>query len=115
MSTFSDINWKEYFSSSKIGWGFTLLFFGLLFTIKQLGMFGDDCWLYDPKFFALYVGIIMFLSHNLRTAGIFMLIAALTHLKFVIGTFKDYSQFAIPAIITIVGIAILFYSFTGKK
>lgn len=104
---------KKYFYGSKLGWGFILLFFGILLLMYRQDFFANSS-LYSPKHFPVYAGIIFLLTRNLWSAAVAFLISALVNFGFVVSTFKNYSDFVLPGILVVAGLTIIFYNFTKK-
>lgn len=104
---------KRYFANSKLGWGFILVFFGLLMFMYRKHIFAESN-IYNVKFFPVYAGIIFLLTRNLWSSAVSFLIAALVNFTFVASTFKTYSDLVLPIGLVAAGLVIIYYNFTKK-
>ncbi|MFV0471552.1 MAG: LiaF transmembrane domain-containing protein [Paludibacteraceae bacterium] len=101
-----------------LSWGVSLLFFGILFLIRQLNFLPDDisALVFNFKNYPIILGIIFFLFHKNKNIGlILLLVGILFHIETIIGWTKNISQYIWPLLLILAGIILVFGVKKGKK
>lgn len=101
-------------SSNKKSWGIVLILFGVIFFLKTVGLFGEDCELYNIKNFPVYAGLVFLATRNFKIGLLLCGIGALLRLDQIIELTKDLSQFVWPLLLVLAG-AVLFFSKNNDK
>ena len=101
-------------TSNKKAWGIVLILFGVIFFLKTVGLFGEDCELYDIKNFPVYAGLVFLATRNFKVGALLCGIGALLRLDQIIDLTKDMSQFTWPLLLVLAG-ALLFFSKNNKN
>ncbi len=103
---------------SRLPWGITLLFFGVLFFFRQIGVFTEmmEEYIFDWRNILLVFGIVFLIFHNNKSIGIVLLaVWALFYLKDIIDFSREISEFIWPALLIIAGGFLIYNSNTKKN
>ncbi len=101
-------------TSNKKAWGIVLILFGVIFFLKTVGLFGENCELYNIKNFPVYAGLVFLATRNFKVGVLLCGIGALLRLDQIIELTKDMSQFIWPLLLVLAG-ALLFFSKNNKN
>jgi predicted membrane protein len=105
------------YNDSRFPWGISLLLFGILFLLRQLGVFSDALneLIFDWRNIPLVLGVIFLLTYkNKSTAIILLILWGLLYLKDIILWSKNLSDFIWPALLILAG-SLLVNSSMNKK
>jgi len=103
---------------SRLAWGVTLLFFGILFLIKQLHLLPDSFEFYVFNFqnYPLFMGVIFLLFNSNKTTGIVLIVVGLLfRLSDIIQFTRHLSDFIWPVLLVIAGAILVFGAKKGKR
>ncbi len=103
---------------SRLAWGVTLLFFGILFLIKQLHLLPDSFEFYVFNFqnYPLFMGVIFLLFNSNKTTGIVLIVVGLLfRLSDIIQFTRHISDFIWPVLLVIAGAILVFGAKKGKR
>ncbi|HOI27709.1 MAG: hypothetical protein M0P12_04045 [Paludibacteraceae bacterium] len=106
---------KDLFSN-KLSWGVTLIFFGLLFLIKELHVLpaGLAEEAFSLRNFPLYAGIIFLATKSYKASIIFFAVAIILRLDQIIDLTRSLSHYIWPLLLVVAGV-ILLLARKGKK
>ncbi len=96
---------------NRLAWGISLLFFGLLFFIKQLLVFPPEIAdiLFDFRNYPFILGAIFLLAHKNKNIGIVLLVVGvLFRLSDIIYFTRHISDFIWPSLLIIAGLIVIF-------
>ena len=102
---------------SRLAWGISLLFFGILFLLKQLGIVPDGIAnvLYDVRNYPIFLGIIFLICYRTKSVGwILLLVGALLRMGDIVNLFGQWSNFIWPSLLIIAGAIMVFGVKKGK-
>lgn len=102
---------------SRLAWGVSLLFFGLLFLIRQLHILPADVeyFVFDFKNYPLFMGIIFLLFNANKTPGIVLIVVGLLfRLSDIIRITRHISDFVWPVLLIVAGAILVFGAKKGK-
>ena len=102
---------------SRLAWGITLLLFGILFLIKQLGFIPANVAniLYDVRNYPIFIGIIFLICYRTKSVGwILLLVGALLRTGDIIKITSQWSNYIWPALLIIAGGILVFGVKKGK-
>lgn len=102
---------------SRLAWGVTLLVFGVLFLLKQLGIFSPDVIdiIYNAKNYPIYIGVIFLICYNNKNVGLILLgVGLLLRLSDIIKFTAQMSNYVWPALLIIAGAILVFGIKKGK-
>lgn len=102
---------------NRLAWGISLLFFGLLFFVKQLLIFPPEIAniLFDFRNYPFILGAIFLIAHKNKNIGIVLLVVGvLFRLSDIIYYTRHISDFIWPSLLIIAGLIVIF-SKKGKK
>lgn len=107
---------------SRLAWGITLLFFGILFLLSQFYIFSPkvSSILFDARNYPIYGGIIFLISHRIKTVGWTLLLFGILLRLFEIipGIIKfnsEWAKYIWPALLVIAGAILVFGVKKGKS
>jgi hypothetical protein len=96
---------------NRLAWGISLLFFGLLFFVKQLMVFPPEIAdiLFDFRNYPFILGAIFLLTHKNKNIGIVLLVVGvLFRLSDIIYFTRHISDFIWPTLLIIAGLIVIF-------
>ena len=107
---------KIIFYDCRIGWGLSLIFFGILFTLYHFGV-GDSwfSWLFNPKNYPIYAGIIFFFTHNYIMSAVWFLLAAILRIGLIVYAAQNYKELVIPFIFIVAGLLLIAFTKNGRR
>lgn len=100
-----------------MAWGVTLLFFGILFLIKQFNILPANVSgiLFDMRNYPIFVGVIFLIFYKVRTVGwILLLFGVLLRISDIIRFTGQWSNYIWPALLIIAGCILVFGVKKGK-
>lgn len=103
---------------SRFPWGISLLAFGVLFLLRQLGIFSPeiDNLIFDLRNVLLVLGIVFLISYKNKSIGIILLVVwILFYLKDIIIWTKSLSDFIWPVLLIAAGALLLYNGKDSKK
>ena len=103
---------------SRFPWGISLLVFGLLFLLRQLGVFSPevDNLIFDLRNVILALGIVFLLTYKNKSTGVVLLgVWILFYLKDIIVWSRSLSDFIWPVLLIAAGALLLFSSKESRK
>ena len=103
---------------SRVPWGISLLAFGVLFLLRQLGIFSPeiDNLIFDLRNVLLVLGIVFLISYKNKSIGIILLVVwILFYLKDIIIWTKSLSDFIWPVLLIAAGALLLYNGKDSKK
>ena len=102
---------------SRLAWGITLLLFGVMFLIRQLGIIPVEISdiVFDWKNFPLIIGVIFLIFHKNKSIGMVLIVVGiLLRLQEIIHWTKDISEYVWPVLLIVAGIILVFGVKRGK-
>jgi len=102
---------------SRLAWGITLLLFGVMFLIRQLGIIPAEISdiVFDWKNFPLIIGVIFLIFHKNKSIGMVLIVVGiLLRLQEIIHWTKDISEYVWPVLLIVAGIILVFGVKRGK-
>ena len=102
---------------NRLAWGISLLLFGVMFLLRQLGIFSPEIAdvLFDFKNFPLIIGVIFLIWHKNKSIGmILIVVGVLLRLQEIIHWTQNLSEFVWPLLLIAAGIILLFGVKKGK-
>ncbi len=102
---------------SRLAWGVTLLLFGILFLLKQLGVFSPEVAsiIYNSKNYPVYIGVIFLICYSNKSVGLILLgIGLLLRLSDIIKFTAEFSNYVWPALLIVAGVILVFGVKKGK-
>ena len=102
---------------NRFAWGISLLLFGVMFLLRQLGIFSPDIAdvLFDFKNFPLIIGVIFLIWHKNKSIGMILIVVGLLlRLQEIIHWTQNLSEFVWPLLLIAAGIILLFGVKKGK-
>lgn len=105
-------------NDSRFPWGISLLVFGILFLLRQLGVFSPemDDLIFDLRNILLLIGIIFLITYRNKSIGAVLLaVWALFYLKDIIIWSRNLSEFIWPLLLIAAGGLLLYNSLQTKK
>ena len=102
---------------NRLAWGISLLFFGILFLIKQFHVFPPEIStiIFDFRNFPFVLGIIFLLTHTNKNIGfILLLVGVLFRLSDIIHYTRNISDYIWPVLLIIAGAFMIFSRKIGK-
>ncbi len=105
---------KKIFAESKIGWGFSLIFFGMLFFFKQTNLLPADSWPFNPKNYPIYLCVIFLITNNIKLGIGFLLLSALIYIGVIVRTMRGIKEFIVPILFILAGAGIILFAKNDK-
>ena len=102
---------------NRLAWGISLLLFGVMFLLRQLGIFSPEIAdvLFDFKNFPLTIGVIFLIWHKNKSIGMILIVVGLLlRLQEIIHWTQNLSEFVWPLLLIAAGIILLFGVKKGK-
>ncbi len=102
---------------SRLSWGISLLVFGFLFLLKQLGVFSDgvEDVIFNLKNLPLVFGVIFLITHKNKSIGLVLIVIGLLfYLKDILIWTRSLSELIWPILLIGAGIIILTSARTKK-
>ena len=102
---------------NRLAWGISLLLFGVMFLLRQLGIFSPEIAdvLFDFKNFPLIIGVIFLIWHKNKSIGMILIVVGLLlRLQEIIHWTRNLSEFVWPLLLIAAGIILLFGVKKGK-
>ncbi len=102
---------------NRLAWGLSLLFFGILFLIKQIQIVPPELstLVFDYKNFPFVLGIIFLLTHTNKNIGLILfLVGILFRLSDIIHLTRNISDYIWPVLLIIAGVFVIFSKKIGK-
>ena len=102
---------------NRLAWGSSLLLFGVMFLLRQLGIFSPEIAdvLFDFKNFPLIIGVIFLIWHKNKSIGMILIVVGLLlRLQEIIHWTQNLSEFVWPLLLIAAGIILLFGVKKGK-
>ena len=102
---------------NRLAWGISLLLFGVMFLLRQLGIFSPEIAdvLFDFKNFPLIIGVIFLIWHKNKSIGMILIVVGLLlRLQEIIHWTQNLSEFVWPMLLIAAGIILLFGVKKGK-
>ena len=102
---------------NRLAWGISLLLFGVMFLLRQLGIFSPEIAdvLFDIKNFPLIIGVIFLIWHKNKSIGMILIVVGLLlRLQEIIHWTQNLSEFVWPLLLIAAGIILLFGVKKGK-
>ena len=102
---------------NRLAWGISLLLFGVMFLLRQLGIFSPEIAdvLFDFKNFPLIIGVIFLIWHKNKSIGMILIVLGLLlRLQEIIHWTQNLSEFVWPLLLIAAGIILLFGVKKGK-
>lgn len=102
---------------NRLAWGISLLFFGVLFLIKQLHIIPPEIstFVFDFRNFPFILGIIFLLTHANKNIGlILILVGILFRLSDIIHYTRNISDYIWPVLLIVAGFFVIFSRKIGK-
>mgnify|MGYP003608271975 FL=1 len=96
---------------NRLAWGISLLLFGVMFLLRQLGIFSPEIAdvLFDFKNFPLIIGVIFLIWHKNKSIGMILIVVGLLlRLQEIIHWTQNLSEFVWPLLLIAAGIILLF-------
>ena len=96
---------------NRLAWGISLLLFGVMFLLRQLGIFSPEIAdvLFDFKNFPLIIGVIFLIWHKNKSIGMILIVVGLLlRLQEIIHWTRNLSEFVWPLLLIAAGIILLF-------
>jgi len=103
---------------SRLAWGISLLLFGVMFLLRQMGLFPHEASeiIFDFKNFPLIIGVIFLIWHKNKSIGLVLLVVGmLLRLQDIIHWTQSLSEYVWPLLLIIAGVILLFGAMKGKK
>jgi hypothetical protein len=102
--------------SNKVTWGIILVFFGILFFIKEIGIVSGS-WneIFNVKNYPIYAGVIFLLGRNLKVAVVLFVLAVLLRFGQIVGLVHGFSQYIWSLLLIIVGLLLILSKKIWKK
>lgn len=95
-------------TSDKLAYGINLIFFGILFLLKKMGLFamlGIEKFVMDWRNFFFYAGIIFLFAKKDKTLGIILIcIGLIARFNELFGWLRNYSDLFWPVLLIVAGI-----------
>ena len=98
---------------SRVPWGISLLVFGIMFLLRQIGVFSPetDDLIFDLRNILLVLGVIFLITYRNKSVGIVLTaVWALFYLKDIILWSRNLSDFIWPVLLIAAGTLLLFSS-----
>ena len=98
---------------SRFPWGISLLVFGIMFLLRQIGVFSPetDDLIFDLRNILLVLGVIFLITYRNKSVGIVLTaVWALFYLKDIILWSRNLSDFIWPVLLIAAGTLLLFSS-----
>ena len=92
---------------NRLAWGISLLLFGVMFLLRQLGIFSPEIAdvLFDFKNFPLIIGVIFLIWHKNKSIGMILIVVGLLlRLQEIIHWTQNLSEFVWPLLLIAAGI-----------
>ncbi len=102
---------------NRLAWGISLLFFGLLFLVKQFHIIPPDfsVIIFDFRNFPFILGIIFLLTHSNKNIGlILILVGLLFRLSDIIHYTRNISNYIWPVLLIVAGAFLILGRKIGK-
>ncbi len=102
---------------NRLAWGISLLLFGVMFLLRQLGIFSPEIAdvLFDFKNIPLIIGVIFLIWHKNKSIGMILIVVGLLlRLQEIIHWTQNLSEFVWPLLLIAAGIILLFGVKKGK-
>ena len=102
---------------NRLAWGISLLLFGVMFLLRQLGIFSPEIAdvLFDFKNFPLIIGVIFLIWHKNKSIGMILIVVGLLlRLQEIIHWTQNLLEFVWPLLLIAAGIILLFGVKKGK-
>ncbi|NDV46963.1 hypothetical protein D0T49_07875 [Paludibacter sp. 221] len=102
---------------SRLAWGVTLLLFGILFLLKQLGIVPANVAgvLYDVRNYPIFIGVIFLICYRNKSVGwILLLVGVLLRISDIIKLTSQWSNFIWPVLLIVAGVILVFGVKKGK-
>ena len=102
---------------NRLAWGISLLLFGVMFLLRQLGIFSPEIAdvLFDFKNFPLIIGVRFLIWHKNKSIGMILIVVGLLlRLQEIIHWTQNLSEFVWPLLLIAAGIILLFGVKKGK-
>ena len=102
---------------NRLAWGISLLLYGVMFLLRQLGIFSPEIAdvLFDFKNFTLIIGVIFLIWHKNKSIGMILIVVGLLlRLQEIIHWTQNLSEFVWPLLLIAAGIILLFGVKKGK-
>ena len=102
---------------NRLACGISLLLFGVMFLLRQLGIFSPEIAdvLFDFKNFPLIIGVIFLIWHKNKSIGMILIVVGLLlRLQEIIHWTQNLSEFVWPLLLIAAGIILLFGVKKGK-
>ncbi|GEM_PF-7024280 len=106
---------KKLLNDSWVAWGVTLVVIGALYLIKSLKIFDADCFLFQPKNFLLYAGIIFLACRSYVLGGLWLIFGALAHMDMILKVVEKHPGQVFPILIIVIGIVVIALHQHGRK
>ncbi len=103
---------------SRLAWGITLLFFGILFLLKHLNIVPANVGniLFSPWNYPIFAGIIFLICYrNKSVGGVLLLFGVLFRIPDIIRITSQWSAYIWPALLIIAGCILVFGVKKGKS
>lgn len=103
---------------SRLAWGVTLLFFGLLFLAKQFGIIPPHIasTLFDMRNYPIFIGIIFLICYRIKSVGwILLLVGLMLRVNDIVKLTSQWSNYIWPALLIIAGGILVFGVKKGKS
>lgn len=103
---------------SRLSWGITLLFFGILYLVKQLGIIPPHVAhvLYDVRNYPIFIGIIFLICYRTKSVGwILLLMGFLLQVNELVKLTSQWSNYIWPALLIVAGSILVFGVKKGKS
>lgn len=98
---------------NKMAWGVSMLVFGIIFLVRQLGLIPNEisALFFDFKNYPIILGIIFLVFHKNKTIGIVLIVVSvLFRLSDIIRWTEHLSDLIWPALLIVAGALIIFKS-----
>ena len=102
-------------ANPKISWGITLIFFGILFLIKEIGVISSYSEIFNIKNYPLYAGVIFLLTKNFKISVVLFAIGLLLRLNQIIELTASLSNYIWPLLLIAAGVLLIVGKNISKK
>ena len=102
---------------SRLAWGVSLLFFGILFLLNQLNIIPASIRdiLFDVRNYPIFLGIIFLICYRTKSVGwILLLVGALLRMSDIANLLGNWSNLIWPVLLIIAGAIMVFGAKKGK-
>ena len=96
-------------TNNKLSWGVTLIFFGVLFFVKEVNILPYSLAdvLFDPRNYPIYAGIIFLATRNYKFSALLFGLAIILRLDQIIDLSRNMSHYIWPLLLLVAGVILV--------